>query len=603
MKGLTRETVYKLVVWTLFIVTFFYLLLRVIYLDTLHDEIATYMFYFYQGDYIGEYIHWDANNHLLNSYLGHKLYGLFGDNIPVLRLPNLLAFVFYFWGNVRLTRNFQTPYLKLTSLIALNTIPFIIEYFGVARGYGLSLGFFVWGLVHLFNYLNSHTLKALFLSYLFMGLAVSANLTLMISCLIALGLGIIAPIVDNKNRPRKRLVLEWVLHVIFMAGLTPFVVFGLALKDAGALYYGSLDGIWDVTGKTLSQYILFIKADWLRFVYLFLFTGFTVYAIILLRKMKRSEWLRHPYLVYVLLFFGNLLAILILASAFKVNYPEDRTGMYLALLFLFLIFNLMDAFKFGKWVQFVLLFFPIGFIASINLETSVFSPDDRMSQGFYDAVKKHIKPEHSLMLYPIMNWNWPYKESHTKVKASVGLFYNPETILTDVLITKTNFLKNPEVSRLYDTIAEHQPSSYIAFKRKRPLLKTQLGKLEAKPTRTHQEFIDIAEFEGEKLANKNLQISISGRLRTKELKNKLLLYVHVSSKNDSLGKYYYYSFETVFQSQLINDDFLHHFVLEDLGEKEKKIKVYLWNRGLHFVDLSNTKCVLYELKTPENESR
>ena len=98
MKQLNNEKVNKLAVLTLFTCLFIYLLLRILYLDPLHDEVATYMFYFYQGDYIGESIHWDANNHLLNSFIGHKLYGIFGDNLPVLRSPNLLAFVFYFWG-------------------------------------------------------------------------------------------------------------------------------------------------------------------------------------------------------------------------------------------------------------------------------------------------------------------------------------------------------------------------------------------------------------------------------------------------------------------------------------------------------------------------
>ena len=70
----------------LFSFLFIYTLLRIIFNDTLHDEIATYMFYFYQGDYIGEYIHWDANNHLLNSYLGHKLYGVFGDNLSLIHI-------------------------------------------------------------------------------------------------------------------------------------------------------------------------------------------------------------------------------------------------------------------------------------------------------------------------------------------------------------------------------------------------------------------------------------------------------------------------------------------------------------------------------------
>ena len=148
MRKTTTDRLYKGASILLFSFMFVYLLLRIIFNETLHDEVASYMFYFYQGDYIGENIQWDANNHLLNSFIGHKLYGIFGDNFIAFRIPNLLAFVLYFFGTMRLTKEFKTPYLKLTSLIALNTIPFIMEYFGNARGYGISLGFLIWGFVH-----------------------------------------------------------------------------------------------------------------------------------------------------------------------------------------------------------------------------------------------------------------------------------------------------------------------------------------------------------------------------------------------------------------------------------------------------------------------
>jgi len=107
----------------------------------LHDEIATYYFYFYHGDFIGKTIQWDANNHLLNSIIGSVLYKMFGDNFTILRLPNLLSFILFFVGSYKLTLSLKTPFLKLTGLLALTCIPFVLDYFAYARGYGMSMGF------------------------------------------------------------------------------------------------------------------------------------------------------------------------------------------------------------------------------------------------------------------------------------------------------------------------------------------------------------------------------------------------------------------------------------------------------------------------------
>jgi hypothetical protein len=603
MTGQVNDKIYKGVSILLFSFVFIYLLLRIIFNETLHDEVATYMFYFYQGDYMGDTILWDANNHLLNSFIGNLLYQFFGDNIPVLRLPNLVAFVIYFFGTVQLTKGFKTPFLKITSLVALNSIPFIMEYFGNARGYGLSLGFFVWGLVHLLRYFNSFSLKPLFFTYLFMGLAVSANLTFVNSCLLILGATILAPFFNSKKRPRNIRIKEWLMHLLFVLGLTPFILFGFALKETGALYYGSLDGIWDVTGMTLSKYVLFIYDDWLRFVFIAIFIGFLIYVVSILRKNKLSNWFSQPYLIFNYLFFGNLLGILVLAFVFEVNYPEDRTGMYLVILFLLIVFQLLESFSIGKWAQLCLLFFPITFALNLSLHTSVFSPDDRMNNEFYAKVKSHVEPEHSLMIYRILNWNWPYHESHEDEKASVGLFYNENSTIVDILVTKTTMLTNPDISRLYDTIAVHPPSTYIAFKRKQPMAKIPLDSTELISVSSNAEFVNIGSVIYNDLGCQHLQLSVEGRLKTTEKKNKIKLVLEAKNKDGSSARYYYYSFETTYQSQLIDDDFLHHFVLEDVGADEKEIKVYLWNRGLHSVELTNARCILTELKTPENESR
>lgn len=598
-----NDKIYKGFLALLFLFVFVYLLLRIIYNETLHDEVATFILYFYHGDYVGESMHWDANNHLLNSFIGHQLYKVFGDNFAILRLPNLLAFVVYFFGTIKLTKSFKTPYLKLTSVIALNTIPFIMEYFANARGYGLSFGFFVWVLVHFINFQKTNDLRSLLYTYLFLILTVSANLTFVNTCFILLGINIISIFLRKDEESLFHKVKEWFAHIGFILLLSPFIYYGFLLREKGALYYGSLDGLWEVTGKTLSRYILFLDGDWLKYVYLLLFALLVVYLIVRLKSSKLKEWFKAPFVIYACLFFGNIIGILLLAWLLEVNYPEDRTGIYLALLFLLMLFYVFDHIKIGKWLHWLFLFFPISFLGHLSLHTSVFSPDDRMNNEFFAKVKEHTEAENSIMIYHIMNLNWPYFESHYKNKSSVGLFSDPNSTLTDIIVTKTTVITNPDISRLYDTIAVHPPSTYIAFKRKKPMIRNEIEVVIANDIATNQEHYKLAVFDCDSLEASDIQVSVSGSLQTLESKNKIYLIVSSINKDGSNGRYFYYSFETAYQSQLIDDDFLHHFVLDNISSEEKEIKVYLWNRGLHDYVLSNIISNVFELKLPENESR
>lgn len=601
MTSKPQDTFYKGVTVLLFSFLFVYIVLRALLVDTLHDEVASYMFYFYQGDYVGATIQWDANNHLLNSFIGHLLYKVFGDNFFVLRLPNVIAFVLYFWATVRLTKNFTAPWLKTTVLLALNTVPFVMEYFGNARGYGLSLGFFAWALIHGLAHLQSYSLRSLFLAYGFLLLAVSANLTLLNS---AGFLGLIFFLYPLFNRQQSRVAWkEFLLHAGFGLFLIPFVLFGVALSKTGALYYGSLDGLWDVTGKTLSRYVLFYDADLLMYIWMLVFVLIALGGILLLRSQSFSNWLREPVLVFAVLLFGNLLMALGMAKLLEINYPEDRTAMYLIPVFILLLAHLLEHFKKIRALHWLFLFFPISFIWHINLSTSVFSPDDRLDSDFFATVKKEIQPENTVMIYHIMNWNWPYHESHERTKASVAQFDNPNSTLPDILITKTTMLTNREVLKLYDTIAYHPASTYIAFKRKVPMTRTPMFSTEKIAAKGNLEYADISQINLAQCAGKDLLLSVSGHLKTEATHNKIQLVVQTFNAEGGLLRNYYYSFETTYQSQVIDDDFLHNFILENVSPDEKQIKVYLWNRALHLIDLKESWCKLYELNSPENGTR
>lgn len=603
LNAYTQERLFGITKWSLFSILLIYILLRAILLDPLHDEVATYIFYFYGGDFWGDNIVWDANNHLLNSLIGWILYHFFGDNFAILRLPNVCAFIIYFFATVRLLRHLRTPYLKTIGLIALNTVPFVLEYFGNARGYGLSLGFLAWSMVYALEHLRAYSVMSLLSTYFFLVLAVSANLTLIITSALIWSVMILYPLFDKRIVLRGSRVREWLLHIGFIVVLLPFIKFGFALRTGGALYYGSLDGIWDITGKSLSKYVLFYDADWLQFAYLLIFLSFIVSLIIILRKTRFVDWLTKPFVLFNLLFFGNLVAALLLASILEVNYPEDRTGMYFVPYFILIIIWLIESFPRIQFLKLTLLFFPITFLFNISIDTSVFSPDDRLNNELYQSVKNNIDSSNSIMIYHILNWTWPYQESHSDEKASVAQFDNHNSILPDVIVTKTTALHNPDIIKLYDTIAHHPPSTHIAFKRKQPLERIPLDTVEQNTLTGNLLYADLGYFDGSQLTGKNVLVSVSGHLKTIAPKNKIHLVVQSFDASGEQVRYFYYSFEATYQSQLIDDDFSHHFILEKVKPEEKEIKVYLWNRALHLIEITDARSTIFELKIPENEPR
>lgn len=559
------------------------------------------MFYIYQGDFKGESIVWDANNHLLNSFIGNKLYPIFKDNISLYRLPNLFAFVLYFFGLRELLKELKTKNLRLIALITFCSLTIIIEYFALCRGYGLSLGFIICALVYLRNYLKNYQLSSIVLTYLLLILAISANLTFIVTSLIIFGIVCLDQLIHFNSLEKRQHFIRLVIHLAFLLLLFPFIKFSFELKEHGALYYGSLEGIWDVTGKTLNEYIIFLKDDSLMYIYLGLFILFIYFLVKLIFNSKLKDYFTNQFLIYSVLFFGNIVAILFLANFLKVNYPEDRTAFYLVIPFLLMLFYFIDQFKLTQKTQYLFLIFPVIFVFHMNIHSSAFSPEQRMTDLVYNKVKSRIKPSESLMIYQTMAWNWPFRESFQKVKASAYNISNPDAILTDYIITNTDKFTNKNILDYYDTLVYDQANTYIAFKRKVPLKKELLYTSSPVSYRNlAQEFITILEEDSlNRFFGKALQISVAGKLETYQPKNKIQLVLQTFNKENQVTNNSYYSFETAFQGQLINDTFLHHFIFEKITKEDVLLKVYLWDRKVESVKLTNANCKFYEIKNPK----
>jgi len=121
----------------------------------------------------------DASHHVLHTILCRISISLFGLSEFTLRIPSLLGGVLYFSAVYRLCRFlFGESWLFLLSTAVLSLNPFLLDFLSAARGYGLALGFCLWGMEGLIRYLSAPAdRRPLRRAAFSLALSVASNLT------------------------------------------------------------------------------------------------------------------------------------------------------------------------------------------------------------------------------------------------------------------------------------------------------------------------------------------------------------------------------------------------------------------------------------------
>ncbi len=90
-----------------------------------------------------------TNNHILNTLLT-KLTTVFSEKEFFLRLPNLLSLAGYIYGSYLLAKHlFSNRWLALAMFLTLLTHFTLLDFFGLCRGYGLSIGLLMLSVAYL----------------------------------------------------------------------------------------------------------------------------------------------------------------------------------------------------------------------------------------------------------------------------------------------------------------------------------------------------------------------------------------------------------------------------------------------------------------------
>lgn len=99
----------------------------------------------------------DANNHLLNTFLMQITTSIFGISELTLRLPNLFGhLIFLIFSTLLVERYSKNFWIALSGFCLLNFNPYLIEFFSLARGYGLGVGWMMMSIYFLLRWIEEY---------------------------------------------------------------------------------------------------------------------------------------------------------------------------------------------------------------------------------------------------------------------------------------------------------------------------------------------------------------------------------------------------------------------------------------------------------------
>ena len=325
-----------------YVILLTYVLIRAYTLSFTHDESLSFTMII--GDSIWKKT---TNNHELNTILMSFSKKLFGTGEFSLRLPNVLSYVLYLMGCFFIVRSSKDTWLLLFGLSAILLNPFLIEFFSLARGYGLSLAFMLMSIFYLIRNGNryikgSELLKDFMLTSLFASLAIYANLAV-INFFISVMFIFIIKYFYFKNTNVSGAYFSIKFWGLFFISAIP-IIFGikrlLKLKEAKQLYFGAsrfIEGFdtlitYSICLKEFTPVLLFIAK---LVIALFLLTG--VLHLILKKRYDSSLFIMT---VLIALFF---IGLLLENYLFEAKYPAERTALiYIPIIAVFAYILLLE---------------------------------------------------------------------------------------------------------------------------------------------------------------------------------------------------------------------------------------------------------------------
>lgn len=336
-----RKRFIKADIATLFfvVVSAFFFVLTLIRIKTIpvtHDEAFTYYTYIDKSfQEIYSYKDLYANNHFLNTILSKLIVGVFGNSMVTIRLANLmglLVFLLYAHKLLKYLFNSSQPWM-IATMVLISFNAYMLEFWGLCRGYGLALTFTLASCYHLLRY-SKGGIRHLIFATVFAMAAVYANFTLL-NFFLAYLAGVIVLLFVNRENKKK--ILLSLLVLASGTALLAWLIYKPAsiLHNAQDLFYGGDTGIVEDTFDSLILRSFYIQNAPLRRLLahipiIVIVISFVYWLVGIIRK---GELVTYGIILWVLLCVPIVLAVMqhhFLGTKFQIG----RTGLFIYLIFM-----------------------------------------------------------------------------------------------------------------------------------------------------------------------------------------------------------------------------------------------------------------------------
>ena len=389
-QNIKAQKQFALFFWIVSAVAFGIVLLRSYMVPFNHDEVATFFMYIQSGKYMPFHSQVDANNHVLNSFLGNICFHLFGSHPFSLRLPNALAFLALVLGTWKISKLLSQQGSKIFLTIAFLVSFHWLTFFSACRGYGLSMGLLVLGLAYLLQYISEPSKHFAFYASLgLFQLAISSNLILIIVVLLLSGIIAIIQLF-NKQLFKPLVLAAWIAH---FALIWYWLSFSFFLQENGALYYGEGESYWKVTFVSLIDLLFGFATPLLKWTLIAVFLLMVSLAVYVNKNRLRqlTEQFKKPSfsLLFLVIIAALSSGFYIMHKVMGVNYPEDRTGLFFYVFFVLLICFTFDQLplKVNTGALFSVSFlFVVHFCIYLNFRKHSLNTYETMPEHFYTTL-------------------------------------------------------------------------------------------------------------------------------------------------------------------------------------------------------------------------
>jgi len=335
----------RLKAWYLLIAAIFfaYVLVRAFSVGATIDEITTM-----QGardlsflDILSE-SHPIANNHILNTLLIKVLFSLGLDSLAIIRMPNVLSFALYIYWGYKISAKRLAGLLGLGCFFLLMCNPFLLDFFSLARGYGMSLGFMMGALYFGSKSLRDRSTWSLSISLLLASLSVYSIFS-MIYFWIGLSVGLISTcFIRREWLPfKKSISLSFLIGSALLA-LIAVPVF--RLMESHALFYGGNSTFYDDTLVSLTRYSLY-SLDITPSIHFVLNTCIGALIFIVAASCFNKKERDGSKNLFLVVGIFSIALIVLAHHLVGVLYPINRVALFLYPLFILSLCVGLDSFN------------------------------------------------------------------------------------------------------------------------------------------------------------------------------------------------------------------------------------------------------------------